>query len=259
MGHRTPGTTRAEFEAHRRERDLRHALGLELRNQIEDAGISQAALARAAHMSRAQVGRILAGTVSPSLYALAAMSVALDGRLVMRIEPNTGPRIRDRIQARILEALIRILHARWMRFIEVPVYRPVRGVIDSVLHDPNQGVAIAAEIHSQIRRFEQQQRWANAKADGLLNGSELPLAQVTGERPAISRLLILRSTQANRDLTRTLEASFRTAYPGRTEDAVRALTTADAPWPGPTLIWARVDGTVAEILPTPPRGVPVGR
>jgi transcriptional regulator with XRE-family HTH domain len=259
MGFRRTGSSKTELEAERRERDLRRAIGFDLRQQLDDAGITQAQLARAAHMSQAQVSRILAGLESPSLYALAAMSVALDGRLVMRIEPNTGPRIRDRIQARILEALIRILHARWKRFIEVPVYRPVRGVIDSVLHDPNQGVAIAAEIHSQIRRFEQQQRWANAKADALLNGSELPLAQLTGERPTVSRLLILRSTQANRDLTRTLEASFRTAYPGRTEDAVRALTTADAPWPGPSLIWARVDGTVAEILPTPPRGVVVGR
>lgn len=31
----------------------------------------------------------------------------------------------------------------------------------------------AGEAHSQIRRLEQQQRWANQKADALIGGSEL--------------------------------------------------------------------------------------
>ena len=108
MGVRRTGSSKAELEADRRVRDLRRTLALDLRHQCEDAGISQARLANAAHLSTAQVSRILAGGESPSLHSLAALSVALDGRLVVRIDPITGPRIRDHLQARILEALLRI-------------------------------------------------------------------------------------------------------------------------------------------------------
>src|SRR5438874_1604007 len=133
MKPRNTRPTKTEVEATRRERDLRHALGLDLRNQCSDASLTQARLARAAGLSPAQVSRILSGTESASLHALAAISIAMGGRPVVRIEPGTGPPIRDRFQGRMIEALIRILHDRWKRFLEVPVYRPVRGFIDLVL------------------------------------------------------------------------------------------------------------------------------
>ncbi len=259
MAPHRPGSNHVDLEAARRERDLRHALALDLRRQCEDAGISQAALARAAHLSTAQVSRLLSARESPSLRGLIALSVALDARIILRIDPVTGPRIHDRVQAPIVEALLRIIHPRWRRFLEVAVHRPARGVIDVVLHDPDAGDVIAAEIESRIRRFEQQQRWANAKADSLLIGSELPLASVPGRAPTVSRLLILASSRANRDLVSTLSTSFATSYPGRTADAYRALTTADAPWPGSSLLWARVEGTSTEILAAPPRSVAFGR
>jgi transcriptional regulator with XRE-family HTH domain len=259
MGHRQIGATRTEREARQLELDTRRAFGLALRQLCADAGITRAALARAAHLSPAQVGRIMADTTSSSVYAMCALAVALDARFVLRFDQVTGPPIRDRIQALIVETMVGIAHARWKRFLEVPVFRPVRGMIDVVLHDPLAAVAIATEVHSEIRRFEQQQRWANAKADALLGGSELPLAAMSRQPPTVSRLLVLLSTETNRELVRTLSESFRVAYPGRTADAYRALTTADAPWPGPSLLWARVDGSSVTILPTPPRGVLVGR
>src|SRR5690242_910077 len=113
MSVRGPGRTRGAVEADRRERDLRRALGLDLRNQCADAGITCAALARASGLSAPHVSRILAGLESPSLHAVAALSVALNGRPVVPIEPTTGPRIRDHVQARIEEALIAILDSRW--------------------------------------------------------------------------------------------------------------------------------------------------
>src|SRR5262249_13362460 len=161
---------------------------------------------------------------SASVYAMCALAVALDARFVLRLDQVAGPPIRDRIQALIVEALIGIAHTRWKRFLEVPVFRPVRGMIDAVLHDPDAAVAIATEVHSEIRRFEQQQRWANAKADALLGGSDIPLTAASSRTPTVSRLLILRSTETNRELVRTLSGSFKVAYPGRTVDAYRALT-----------------------------------
>jgi transcriptional regulator with XRE-family HTH domain len=144
------GSTRAELETERRERDVRRAFGLDLRRQLEDAGLSQAALAKAAHLSPAQVSRILAGSESPSLHAMAALSVGLDGKLVVRVEPGTGPRIRDRFQARMVEALIRELNLRWKRFLEVAVYRPVRGYVDLAIHDPAERVVLRPK---STRRF----------------------------------------------------------------------------------------------------------
>ena len=87
MAPHRPGSNHVDLEAARRERDLRHALALDLRRQCEDAGISQAALARAAHLSTAQVSRLLSARESPSLRGLIALSVALDARIILRIDP----------------------------------------------------------------------------------------------------------------------------------------------------------------------------
>lgn len=258
MSVRRTGTSRAEYEADRREHELRRAIAEELRRLIEDAGINQAAVARASHLSEAQVSRILAAKESPSLHSLAAIGVGLDARLRFLLDPVTGPRIRDRLQARIGEALLRLAHRRWKRFIEVIVHRP-RGMIDVVFHDPPAGDVVAAEIASRINRFEQLQRWANEKAAGLLTSSALPLVEMSEVRPRVSRLLILRSTAATRSLANELEESFRTAYPARCEDAYLSLPTADCPWPGSAVIWATVEGTSVEIMRQPPRGVRAGR
>jgi hypothetical protein len=183
----------------------------------------------------------------------------LNGRPVVRIEPVSGPPIRDRFQAPILEALLRIVHARWKRFVEVTIHRPVRGFIDLVLHEPDVSLVLCSEIHSQIRRFEQLQRWANAKSAAVLQGSDLPLRAASSGEPKVSQLLVLRSTATNRAIVNSLAETVATIYPGRTGDAYRALTTADGDWPGASLLWASMDGAKVRILPTPPRGVRVGR
>ena len=64
-----------------------------------------------------------------------AIAAALGCDLSVRMFPGTGPRIRDRIQVAMSEALLASLHPRWRAQPEVPVYRPVRGVIDLVLTD----------------------------------------------------------------------------------------------------------------------------
>jgi hypothetical protein len=75
----------------------------------------------------------------------------------------------------------------------------------------------------------------------------------------VSRLLVLRSTRANRDLANAFESTFRAAYPARAADAVRALRDPAVPWPGPALIWAETAADSARILDRPPRSVSVGR
>ncbi len=182
---------------------------------------------------------------------LLGVAAALGADLSIRLFPNTGQRIRDHLQVAMSEALIGAHHPRWRVAPEVPVYRPVRGVIDLVLGDTRGPDVLAVEIHSQLRRVEQQLRWAAQKADAL---ASLPEHQ---DR-RVHRLLVLRNTAALREVTRAAAGTFGAAYPGRTAEAFAALV-GQGPWPGHTIVWADVRLGVARILDRPPRGVPVGR
>ena len=165
----------------------------------------------------------------------------------------------DRFQAAILEALFASLHPRWRKLPEVPVRRPARGYIDAVLADSLVGTVVATECQSQIRRLEQQLRWAHDKADSLPSSEAWAfLSPEDAAPPNISRLLLLRSTAATREIARAYHLTLAATYPARTADAYAALTS-DAPWTGPAILWARVENGQARILGCPPRGVTVGR
>ncbi len=244
-----------QIQARRHAQEQLRAFGLEVVRQREDAGVSQAALARAANVSPGQLCRIETGQVGATVPTMAAIAAALGARLSIRVEPATGPPIRDRFQARMVEELVRSLHSRWKRFVEVPLYRPVRGVIDIVLHDPDEPVVVAAEAHSQIRRLEQQLRWSSEKADALPSSEALP---ATVREAPVSRLLILRSTRHNRELAAAFAATLETAYPAPTRAVYEALTGM-SPWPGSGILWVTVDGRATSLLRDPPRSVQLGR
>jgi hypothetical protein len=80
----------------------------------------------------------------------------------------------------MIEALLAILHARWVRFPEIPIARPVRGSIDLVLGGPGQDLLIASEFESELRRVEQQLRRSQDKAAGL---AEAPAVRLTRRDP----------------------------------------------------------------------------
>ena len=232
-------------------RYLLRALGTEIRRQREDAGRSQAVVARAAGIAQSQLSRVEAGIAEPSLEALIAIGAALGADLSVRMFPNTGPRIRDHLQVAMSEALLGALDPRWRATPEVPVYRPIRGVIDLVLDERDSQTLVATELHSQLPRVEQQVRWSTQKADAL--GAMPEHAGAT-----VSRLLVVRNTVAMREIARTAQSTLVAAYPGRVADALGSLT-AEAPWPGPTLVWAIVERGDARLMDGPPRGVTVGR
>ncbi len=156
----------------------------------------------------------------------------------------------------MVEGLLRVLRRRWVGTPEVPVLRPARGVIDLVIADPAEPVVIGAEFQSELRRLEQHIRWHREKEISLPSAdlwARLDPATLT------SRLLVLRSTAATRELARTYEATLSAAYPARTSDVIAALTGPDRPWPGPAIAWMRVEVSRAELLDGPPRGVSLGR
>jgi transcriptional regulator with XRE-family HTH domain len=210
----------------------------------EDAGLSRRALAAAAGIDDGYLGQLERGEREPSLTVLVALASALGGVANVRLYPGTGPRLRDPVQARIVEALLRIADPRWQRHVEVPVYRPVRGVIDVVLVDRTSSAVVAIEVHSELRRLEQQLRWANEKAAALPSSAIWPSA---GARPVVHRLMVVRSTRTNRRLAAEFATTLATAYPASAAAAFQALAEPATPWPGDAWVWATLDAESARI------------
>lgn len=243
---RIPRST-VERDAAWRARRLSDDLARDLRQAREDAGISLRRLADAAGVSRSHIQAIETGARQPRLEALARVSAAMGMDLGFRLYPNSGPLIRDHIQAAMIEEMQAIIHRRWHPLPEVPVHRPVRGVIDLVLDDGGETL-VACEAQSELRRLEQQLRWSRAKTDAL--------AEARG-RPA-SRLLLLRSTRTTRAVAAEYAATIGSAFPARTADAYAALV-GEEPWPGDAIVWCRVERGQTRVLPQPPRGIAIGR
>jgi hypothetical protein len=205
------------------------------------------------------VAEIEAGDVAASLEIVEAMTAVLGADLSMAVHPTTGPRIHDRFQAPMEEALLRRLHQRWGPSPEVPVLHPARGVIDLLLEDSAAPLHVASEIQSELRRLEQQIRWHREKELSLPSSSIWPPRAGGVGEPQTSRLLVLRTSAAVLEVARTFGETLRAAYPARTADVIAALTTPDAPWPGAGIVWIRVAGRDVRLLDGPPNGVRVGR
>ena len=253
----TSALTRLQREATRRAERTARLIGEEFRHAREDAGLSQRQVAHAAGISQPYLAAIEVGSAVASLEVLQAVAAALGGDASLRFFPGTGPRLRDRFQAPMVEAFLRVLHPRWQRFPEQPVHRPAAGFIDLALVDAGAALLVAAEFHSQMRRLEQQIRWARAKSEGLASTA---LGELVGDgvAPRVDRLLVLRSTSATRALAREFEATLSAAYPARTEDVLASLTRRSE-WPGPGVIWVTIDKGDAHVMSRQPPGVALGR
>lgn len=228
--------TAIEIQADRAASAVRRRLLEDLRRLRDDAGVTLAALARATGLPYAYVWRIFNGDERPSIETFALLAGALGADLAARFYPKTGPAIHDRHQARIEEGFLARVASRWRRLPEVGVRRPVRGWIDVVLHEPDERVAVATEIESEIGRLEQQIRWSMAKAEALPSWP----GWVELDNPRVSRLLVLRWTRATRAIASEFPRQLATAFPAHPADALASLT-GSAPWPGPALLWARIE------------------
>lgn len=237
-------------EIARRHRQVRSSIGRQITELREEAGITVSELARAAGIDQAHLWRIEAGTANASLEALVAISATLGADLGVRLFPGVGPRLHDRFQAPMIEALLRALDPRWIATPEFAVPR-AHGVVDLLLTLRGGTLALACECHSELRRLEHVLRRSSEKAAAL-------------EEPGptdrtVSRLLLLRSTIGTREVARLYESTLAAAYPARSGDALAALRSSTADWPGAAIIWVRLEGGRAELLDGAPRGVRVGR
>ncbi len=249
--------TRIERLGARSARDTRRAIASDIERAREDAGLSLRQLAAAAGVSHATLLSVERGGHDPTTEVIARLATALGMSLSMRLYPGTGPLLRDHLQAAMLEALLAIAHPRWRRRPEVAVYRPVRGVIDLVL-DALGEPRVAAEAQSDLRRIEQQVRWSKAKAEALRESAARDRDAHEAPARPVGRLLLLRSTTRTRAVVAEHAELLRAAYPACAGDAYAALT-GEAPWPGDTILWCRVESGHSTVLPKPPRGIAVGR
>lgn len=215
-----------------------------------DGGITLTALAAAAGIAHSYLSAILAGRTKPSLETYAKLARPLGADLAARLYPNTGPTLRDRHQARILEALMALLSGRWNTLTEVSVWKPVRGVIDALLIDRRADLVVATEIESDLRRIEQTIRWSHEKTEALPSWSGWPtVAAAEAGAPSVSQLLIARRTRANEALAREFARQLALAYPAHPDDALAALR-GEKPWPGSALVWAKIDRDRVRFLAT---------
>lgn len=251
VSRKSPRTTNG-----RKTREINRAVIGDIDRLRRDAGIGVRRLAYEAGIDAGYLSQLIAGSRSPSTAVLVALTTVLGADLSVRVYPTTGPIVRDAIQARIGEELLRIVAGTWRRSIEVPVYRPARGFVDIVFDEPTLSVAVATEIQSRVDRLEQQIRWAQDKAQSLPSSE---MWRFFDRAPSISRMLVLRSTAATRELARRFHATLAAAYPATARDVFTALTIPGSPWPGPGILWADVRGDDVRVLDRPPRGVPLGR
>ena len=240
--------TTIERTGARRALRIHEEVASQVRRAREDAGLSLRHLARSAGVSHSSLLALERGSHDPTTEVLARVSAALGLDLSVRLYPNTGPLVRDHLQAAMIESLSRIIHERWRPTPEVAVQRPVRAFIDLVL-ETNAPPLVATEVQSELRRLEQQIRWSKAKADALAEARGQPT----------SSLLLLRSTRRTRAVVAEFAATLRAAYPASVADTYASLIANGVPWPGAALMWCRVEQGQATILDRPPRVIDVGR
>ena len=232
--------TKLQLEADRHAAALRRSLADDLQRLRRDAGITQAAVARLAGVDRSIVSRLEVGAFDPTLETYARIAAALGADLAARVYPQSGPAVRDRHQIRMADLLLGAIHSRWRPTPEVAVRRPVRGWVDLALHDPAAGIVVATELESELRRIEQLIRWSAEKAAALAALPVWSQPAEPGARTQVSRLLVVRWTCANREAAALARRTLGAAYPADPRDALEALT-GTATWPGPAMIWARID------------------
>lgn len=237
-------------ELARRGRDTNRWIGRQILEVRLEAGVSQAQLARCAGLAQSYLWRIEHGAANPSINALAAVSACLGCDLGVRLYPTPGPRLHDRFQAPMVEALIGSTGNGWRSHPEVPV-AAARGVVDLILRRADDHLTVVCECQSELRRLELAIRRLGEKGEAV--------AATDPPGSTVSRLLLLRSTVATRSVARAYQATLTAAFPGRVTEALAALRGPDAPWPGPTLLWVTLGSGRARILGRPPRGISIGR
>lgn len=192
----------------RRARSALRDLGEELRNARIDSGLSQAAVAIAAGITRTQVGRIERADVPRvSVLILARLLAVVGLELSARAYPAGSP-MRDHAQLALLARFRERLGTSVRTHVEVPLPIPGDGrAWDLLLGVGPVNVAVEAEtrprdVQALLRRIAAKRR---------------------DDPRATHVVLLLADTRHNRTLVRDYGATLMTAFPERGPDLLSAL------------------------------------
>jgi transcriptional regulator with XRE-family HTH domain len=120
-GGATVGNSNLERSIVVRQRACRQAVGRELQRARLEAGLSIRRVGREAGVDPSHIRRVELGVSALSEDALVAVSAVVGHDVSVRLYPSSGPRVRDHVQVRMLETLLRALQPRWRARLEVPV------------------------------------------------------------------------------------------------------------------------------------------
>ena len=186
--------------------------GEELQRARLEAGLSIRRVGRERASTRATSAGSELGPSALSQDALVAVAQSVGHDASVRLYPSSGPRVRDHVQVRMLEALLRALIRAGSAASRCPSIGRCAASSTSCLDDASPTSSFPAKAHSALHAVDAQVRWAAQKTDALPSATGWPWG-IDGD-PARSRLLLLRDTAANRALVGSAAAMFRAAYPG---------------------------------------------
>jgi transcriptional regulator with XRE-family HTH domain len=210
-------------------RDLPRALSVagELALACSVAGVTQRELARRLGLSQTTISRLLSGSATLHFDVADAIARACGNRLLIRVLPGDGIRLRDSGQLAMAQVIERSAHHAWVVRLEVAVGPPPdMRAVDVVLMGPDEVVAI--EIERSLRDLQAQLRAAKLKRVALAERMVLQVRLVLAVPDGVAAR---RRLQPFGDLiVRELPISSRTAW---------ARIRSGEPLGGDALLWVR--------------------
>jgi transcriptional regulator with XRE-family HTH domain len=225
-------TSRAAI--HAGDRQLRRTcvrFGEEFREIRLRAGVSQAAVARAIGVARSVICRLEQGDpdVSPRIRARAASALGADIRISIYAEG--APLIHDAAHARIVEAVLALIHPSWRVTLESPIPGPGRRSSDLRL-DRDLDIVLL-EVESRVRAVEAIIREGAEKRAAV--------AASVGPERRLHAVLVLPPTRHHKSLVAAHPRIVTAAFPAAQDALLEALTTSAVPWPGDGILWVAPD------------------
>ncbi len=198
--------SRLDDARHRAQAGLGH-VGRELRLARRAAGLSQQAVADAAHLPRSKVSRVeRVGDPGLSLADASVLLAAVGLDLSVRAFPGGDP-ARDAAHTALLERLRVRLHPSLGWATEVPL--PLAGdrrAWDALISGESWRIGVEAETHAEDRQALERKVMLKMRDGGVA-----------------AVLVVLARTEANRRFAEQYEAELRRAFPVGAREALRAL------------------------------------
>jgi len=202
----------------------------ELRLACDVAGLTQRQLAQRVGLHPTRVSRLLRGTTAPDL-ALAERLIRGTGhRLLLKVVPSDGVRLRDSGQLGVAQRIASEAHESWHKRFELPVASaPDRRAADLVLD--NARALLMIEIERWLRDMQAQLRSAQLKRAAL--------SQLLGRE--VTLVIALLDAEANRAAVASHRGLIDEALPVGTRRIWAAIRSGEAPG-GDGLLWVRNRG-----------------